>query len=468
MKLWWVLGVLVLLLLAATAAAFVLLDEERLRAEFESGLSEQLRMEVTIHGPVSIGLSPALNLTGRQVRMEKDGRHVADIEFMRMHIAIPPLFRGEVEPRHFDLAGAGINIVRLEPGLFNITDPDPEPRPDDQEVPSIDLASSVVYFTDRVTGIEIEAFQCGGRLPRQLAEADAPGPGLARFEDTVELSCELVRGEDFELSNFATTVHPAEDRIVVEPIRLTTLQGEGRGHMEVEFVGDTPYWHLQIVVEEFELLAFLRTLDAEVEAEGTMTFEAELWAAGGTREGIMQSLEGKVVVHGRTLLFHGENLDDRLADLEATQEFGLADLGAFLFAGPAGLLVTKGIDFAVLLGGNGETTEIRQVVAEWRVADGIAHAEDVAMTTAENRVAALGRIDLGAQRFEDFTFALLDSEGCAIFETSLSGPLDEPEIEEPGVLEALAGPLIDLIESGIEAITGEECEVIYAGAVSPP
>jgi hypothetical protein len=467
MKLWWVLGVLVLLLLAAAAAAFVLLDEERLRTEFESGLSEELRMEVTIHGAVSLGLSPALNLTGRQVRIEKDGRHVADIDLMRMHIAIPPLFRGEVEPRHFDLADAGINIVRLAPGHFNFEDPDPEPRPDDQEVPSIDLSSAVVHFTDRVTGIEIEAFGCDGRVPKQLAEEDAPGPGLARLEDTVELSCELVRGEDFELANLAVTVHPAEDRIVVDPIRLSMLQGEGRGHMEVELVGETPYWHLQLEVEEFELLAFLRTLDTEVEAEGTMTFEAELWAAGGTREGITQSLEGKAVVHGRTLRFHGEDLDDRLSDLEATQEFGLADLGAFLFAGPAGLLVTKGIDYAVLLGGNGATTEIRQVIAQWRVEDGVAHAEDVAMATARHRVAGRGQIDLGAQRFEGFTFALLDSEGCAVFETSLSGPLDEPEIEEPGVLEAIAGPLLDLIESGIEAITGEGCEVVYAGAVSP-
>jgi hypothetical protein len=82
-------------------------------------------------------------------------------------------------------------------------------------------------------------------------------------------------------------------------------------------------------------------------------------------------------------------------------------------------------------------------------------------------VAAFGRIDIGAQRFEDFSFALLDGEGCAVFEQSVSGPLEDPEIEEPGALEVIAGPLIDLVESGIEAITGEGCEVLYAGAVSP-
>jgi hypothetical protein len=466
MKLWWILGALVLLLLAGAVAARILLDEERLRSAFESGLSEQLRMEVTIHGPVSLGLSP-LNITGRDVRMEKDGRHIADIEVMRMHIAIPPLLRGDVEPRHFDLSGAGVNIVRLAPGHFNFEDPDPEPRPDDEEVPSIDLYSSTVRFFDRVTGTEIEAFGCDGRLPRQLAETEAPGSALARLEDTVELSCEVLRGEGFELSNFAVTVHPAEDRIVVDPIILTMLDGEGRGHMEVEFVGGTPYWHLELTLEEFELLAFLRTIGGEVRAEGTMTFEAELWAAGHTREGITQSLEGQAVVHGRTLRFYGDDLDERLSDLEDTQEFSLADFGAFLFAGPAGLLVTKGIDYAVLLGENGGSTEIRQVVAEWRVEDGVAHAEDVAMATAEHRVAARGQIDLGAQRFEDFTFALLDGEGCAVFEQKVSGPFDEPELEEPGLLEVLAGPLVDLIESGVEAITGEGCEVIYAGAVEP-
>jgi hypothetical protein len=230
-----------------------------------------------------------------------------------------------------------------------------------------------------------------------------------------------------------------------------------------------PLWWAAFALQEFELESLLRNWEPDVQAEGTMNLLLDLSATGDELEAIERSLAGRVSLRGAVLRLYGIDLDTRLADFEATQEFGLADAGALLLAGPAGLAVTKGIDFARLLyGGGGESTEFREVVTEWTIEHGVATAEDVAVATAEYRLAALGRVDLSADRFDDFRIVLLDRRGCAEMEQKVTGSLDAPEIEEPGVVETLLGPVIDLVEEITEALSDDECEIVYDGTVAAP
>jgi uncharacterized protein involved in outer membrane biogenesis len=468
MKLRWVAGgVVVVAVVSIAIAAAVLLDEERLRSELESGLSEALQMEVYVPGRVSLGLFPALNITGEQARFEKDGVPVADLEVFRMNLRIAPLFRGEVEPRHVDITGANLEITRLESGRFNFQDPDPEERPPEEEVPSAEFRSSSLRFFDEASEIEFLASGCQGRLPKQVAqEPGSDRSALARFEAPIEIQCEAARSEDFDLSHVELRARIEEGVFLLDLPRLAMLGGEGRATVEVERPGDTAYWHFELELEEFLVEAFLQTLGEAAHAEGTMNFSATLWAAGNDRESIERTLEGDLSADGRILELRGVDLDQRLGDYKSTQEFSLLDAVAVLFAGPAGLLVTKGLEYAALLDENGGSTRIREVVAQWKVEGGVASAQDVAMATAEHRLAASGKINFAERSFDDFVVAVLDREGCALMEQRVRGSLDEPEIEQPGLVETLVGPIVDLVESGIEALTGEGCDAFYTGAVA--
>ena len=64
--------------------------------------------------------------------------------------------------------------------------------------------------------------------------------------------------------------------------------------------------------------------------------------------------------------------------------------------------------------------------------------------------------------------AVLDRDGCAIVEQTITGSFDDPDVNQPNFLVAAAGPLLDLVESGLQAITGEECETFYSGSVAHP
>jgi hypothetical protein len=139
-----------------------------------------------------------------------------------------------------------------------------------------------------------------------------------------------------------------------------------------------------------------------------------------------------------------------------------------LLAGPAGLLVTKGYDFASVAQGAQGDSQIRTLVSDWSVERGLARAKDVALATPANRVAIKGGIDLVADRFQDMTVALIDAKGCARVQQQIEGTLKKPVVEKPSPIEAIAAPAVRLLKKGAELVGADSCDVFYAGAVPAP
>jgi len=101
------------------------------------------------------------------------------------------------------------------------------------------------------------------------------------------------------------------------------------------------------------------------------------------------------------------------------------------------------------------------------VADGVAQAQDVAMATAENRLALRGGLDFVNDRFIDVTMAVIDDKGCVKVQQKISGTFRETVVENPSFFRSITGPARNLIKKGIDLLGGD-CQVFYAGAVAPP
>lgn len=102
------------------------------------------------------------------------------------------------------------------------------------------------------------------------------------------------------------------------------------------------------------------------------------------------------------------------------------DAGAFFFAGPVGLAVTKGYDVASIFQGSKGRSEIRTLVSGWKVERGVAQAQDLAMATNENRGVLHGGLDFVNKRFDDVTVALIDAKGCAKVKQKIRGTFQPP------------------------------------------
>jgi AsmA protein len=199
-----------------------------------------------------------------------------------------------------------------------------------------------------------------------------------------------------------------------------------------------------------------------------MDFSANLSMQGKTGSEMKQTAHGEFFLRGENLTLKGHDLDREFSQFESSQNFNLVDVGAFFFAGPIGLAVTKGYNFAGIFQGSEGSSEIRKLVSNWKVENGVAQAQDVAMTTNENRVALRGGLDFVNERFDDVTVALVDANGCAKVQQKIIGTFQEPVVEKPSVLMSLAGPVLELLKKGRDLFPAGECEVFYAGSVAPP
>ena len=188
---------------------------------------------------------------------------------------------------------------------------------------------------------------------------------------------------------------------------------------------------------QFPIEEFFKTLSPKKVAAGRMDFSANLSMQGTTVKEMRQSMKGQISLRGKNLTFIGNDLDREFDRFESSQNFNLVDVGAFFFAGPSGLVVTKGYNFASIVQGAGGSSEIRTLVSDWKVERGIAQAQDVAMATKENRIALKGRLDFVNDRFDEVTIALIDAQGCARVQQKIRGTFQKPVVEKPNVLTPL-------------------------------
>jgi hypothetical protein len=252
-----------------------------------------------------------------------------------------------------------------------------------------------------------------------------------------------------------------------EPIALAILGGRGSGEVTADFTGAEPVYHVHSVISKLQIADFSKTVTPEKIAEGALDFSATFTMRGTPKSGVMRTASGEASLQGNNLVLDIGDLDKEFSRYETTQSFNLIDVGAFLLAGPLGVAVTKGYDYARILKKSEGRTTIRTLISQWKLDHGIAAAQDVALATPHNRIAMKGGLDLVNDSYDDVTVALVDSQGCARVEQKVHGSFRKPDVEKPNVVTAIAGPARKLINKG-KSLFGAKCAAFYTGAVQAP
>lgn len=182
----------------------------------------------------------------------------------------------------------------------------------------------------------------------------------------------------------------------------------------------------------------------------------------------LRSLAGTATIDSTDLEVSGVDLDNLFDGLIETESTSLLDIGGFIIQGPIGLIATQ----VLSLGESGLTvqggyTPITDLHVDVEIAEGMVTTKDVAFATHHHMTSFAGKIDTVNHVFQDLHFYLLDNEGCALVQQTLSGQWDAPE----GLAGALASttvikPFSNLLEKAGELLT--ECTPVYEGQVQFP
>jgi len=456
-------------LVFVAVAVLLFVDANAYKPRLEAAASGTLGMEVRVVGRLGIGFFPGLLVTLEDVHIRNRGADVASAKEARLGIDLLPLLQKEVRIGKIALKQPRISIERDRDGKFNFEIPEAAagtlPALD---VAKVSLSDGTLLYADKQSGEGFEAGDCSLDV-RRLRLSGGENPDLVKnLSFTAELACGEIRKNDFTVSDFKFSADGKNGVFDLKPVTMRVFGGQGSGSIRADFSGTVPLHHVRYSLSQFHIEEFLKILSPNTVAEGSMNFSANLSIQGKTANEMTRTADGEASLRGEDITLDGIDLDGVLSRFESSQYFNLVDVGAFFFAGPFGLVLTKGYNFASIFQGSGGRSEIRTLVSDWKVERGVAQAQDVAMATNENRIALQGGLDFVNEQFNDVTMALIDAKGCAKVRQKIRGTFQKPLVEKPNILKSLTGPVLKLLKKGRDLFPGEECEVFYAGSVAPP
>ena len=438
------------------------------RPMMEALASNALGMEVRVGDRIATGIFPGLHVTLEDVEIRNRGASLVAAKEAQIWIDYLPLLRNDVRVGKIALSHAGISIERTQDGTYNFEKPgSPVASLPALDVASVTVSDGTLNYSNRQSGDIYEARHCSLDVDR-LQLLGGGQDFMKRLAITADVACDEFRRNELLLADLKFSIDGGNGIFHVAPVAMRLFGAQGSGTIEADYTKATPLHHVRYSLLQFRIEEFFRTQSPRKIAKGLMDFEADLTMQGNTVSEMKQTMAGHISLRGKDLTLEGTDLDKEFAQYAASQKFNLVDGGAFFFAGPLGLAVTKGYDFAGIFMGSGGSSELHTLVSDWRVERGVANAQDVAFATDKNRMALHGRLDFASERFADVTTALIDARGCAKVKQKIHGTFQKPVVERPNFLEAIAGPAVKLLKKARDVFPGGECEVFYAGSVAPP
>jgi hypothetical protein len=456
------------LLAVALIAAIVLLDPAAHKPRIEAAASRVLGMEVNVNGPLSLRWRrPYPHLLLHDVRAHKRGADIARVREVVIDVQWRTLLGGDVRVRSIALHDGVLAIVRERDGRFNFQRDVPGPPRPPHDGPDVSFSGATISYADARSPRRIEGRQCRGEL-QHIHMAGGERRFLAGLSLQGEAACTEVRAGNLVLADASTAAVAKDGVFDFQPLKARLFDAAASARLRADFSAATPAYQVEHTLRQVPAQPLLKALSLRDVASGRVDLSARLAMRGRTMDELQQSMQGTVSLRGRGLTYHGADLDAQFKRFESSRNLNLFDVGALFLAGPAGLLVTKGVDMATTAQGEKGHSEIRTLVSDWAVERGVARTHDVAMATATHRVALKGEIDLVKERFDGMTIALVDDKGCANARQQISGALRKPVVEGRSPIEAIASPAARLIKKGAELVGADSCDVFYAGAVPAP
>ncbi len=296
-------------------------------------------------------------------------------------------------------------------------------------------------------------------------EKSNPNP-FATLYTNGRLKVENIKSSSFNFNDidFDVTVTNGTYQIKSETVTLFGENAKGHARITATPFSEVPKFNIEYKDVNFLAEKMLSSFMEDQIFRGPMKLSFNLSSFGADWNTVVSNLNGSINLSGENLVLQGLDADEVIEKFKRSQNFNFIDLGAVLLAGPVGIAVTKGSDFArILVLNSGKTTRMTKLVSNWKVDDGNFTIEDAAFTTNKNRIALTGVIGFSKKNL-DLTIALLNEFGCSVFSQQIYGNLDNPTIGKIKVAGTVLAPVTNLVDD----VLGKDCDVFYQGSVEHP
>jgi uncharacterized protein involved in outer membrane biogenesis len=437
-----------------------------LKPIIEDELSWIFEMQTTISGNVNASLLPTFSVNLEDVSLNsKDGVSI-QIEKAEITIPLTSMFGSDVQIQKLRIRNPVVSILNKSiDSTISIQTEEIEATDSLKwviDLVDVNITNGNFYYYDEnfgdtviIQGIDISSESI-------YARGDMDTLDMGDIKIIGFLSMKQVQINEMILDQVKLDVDIRDKKITISHQSQASETQLHSGEAIIDFSSDVPSYSFRQDILQFNIEHFLSGFSDDTLVKGIMDFSAKLHFSGKNASDRWLSSSGEMSLTGKDLIVEGFDLDAIVDKYTRSQKFNLVDVGALFLAGPVGIAVTKGRDFADLLIANkGDSTLVYDFISLWELKAGKLKAKDVAFSTGKNRIALHGGLSIWQQRYDSLNFALVNKYGCAVFQQQLNGSFEEPEASNVKVVKALFGPIRNIF-------TGKKCkETFYEGSVQP-
>jgi len=242
------------------------------------------------------------------------------------------------------------------------------------------------------------------------APAELPLAALRSIDADGKLRIGKLKSFGIRTSDIALDITAHQGLIALAPAGASLYGGTYSGRTTLDARGKTPQWQFDERLEKIQLGPFLKDAQVFDRFSGEANIALKLSAAGAGTAQIERTLNGTTSVAIRDGAMEGIDIEKMESQIKQARKETGNNLGQLLKALPE-LKIDKN-----------DKTKFSKLSATANVANGVVSNDDLAIEAPHVRVAGRGKIDLVAQRFDDYTLRVGDVP------LIISGALSEPRI----------------------------------------
>lgn len=481
--------ILILIIVAGSLLVYLNLKKNDISEELLSSVNKELKGDFSVR---SISLGSLWNYPNLEVSInglmfnapsgpKTNGESILEVKTVRFSTNLRDVFSKKIEIDRVYIKEALLFIERDSLRNMVISEGFRPIKRDTSKADSTNFSihinnilieDSQVLILDRPTMLELPfnlkqvkgTFELDNDLIQGVADIDLDS---IHFSETEAL---MINGIPIHLKT-SYAVHIKKDWVKVKGNELLIGYEPYRFNYDYDY-SDKSFMELQMSSKDAGInleTLFMEEADTindnkTISLLGRGDFKTDLRWKSDSEKPFFEALEAAFKLEGRDLKIYGIDLDDVIDKFQRSQKFNLADIGAVMFAGPAGIAVTKGADFARLAFIKaGDSTQVKHFLAEWKMRNGILAAQDVAMSTNNNLISTDGWYNIKNDSL-DFKISVLDQRGCDLVGQRIYGNVLNPEYGKVKLLKTFLGPVTNFFRN----IGMAKCDTIYSGNVEYP
>ena len=475
----------VVLFCALSVVSFFLImkviDFNEYKPKIHKVIKESTGYELTILGDIVLSLSPVgVSISDIEV---SNPYYKSDMPFVKLGnfdvaVEIAPLFHKEVKVKHIALENLNVLIEKTKEGRFNFEMPSPkkseetkkEEKPlviDESEdlfplvnVTQIKFSDAHIEYKDEQSGKTLNA----EKINLNLNDINYDSSKNKLFSVMLKADAKIanVQYDTVTVKDIEMAFNMKEAIANLESLKYTIFDSVMNGSAKVDVSGKIPKVSLKNKITDLKLSQVSRYFLGSEILDGVANGDLKLAFSLGDMHTIKSTLNGTVQLFGEDIDVKGYDVDKILSMANAPKSS------------------LDSLNFASLLTGSwdafkGNNSLLKQVSTNVDIGYSEVQLSDVAISTANKRLAVKGALQIVEEKFLDVKVALLDVKGCSTFEQTILGTFSKPTIKLDKVItNTITAVALTVLKKpkGDEPVQAQlpedSCTPFYEGLVKQP